>query len=689
MDVSTVVTIDPSLRPDVFPTASPSAATVGSTAAVLVGAALEGDVEEPPTVVLQGPEDPLGTLNDDGLDGDAVAGDGIWAGEVQVPMDESRALRVDALLDGQFRSGTVEVQALPPGAPTGPAPTANQQTISLGDGGSVLADRILVVMEEGSDYSDVAAAAGKVSGSVVGRIDAEMWQIAIPPVGDEAELDSVLAEVSLADRVIGAEPEALGEASDVVPNDPLYGSQWNLAKIAANRAWIVNRGGSPRVVVGVIDTGVDRDHPDLASRLLPGHDFGGGDSNPEDTCGHGTHVAGIIGAVPNNGKLVAGVNWNAAILPVKVFPDGPGPLQCGGWTNLAAGIRWAVDHGAKVINMSLESPDRSEADVAALEYAWNAGRVVVAAAGNKGSSAKRYPGGYERTEKFSSWFGLSHRTYHTDVLAVGNTTNNDTRYPNSDFGSWVDVSAPGTGILSTFLNGGTETLTGTSMAAPVVSGIASLMTSAGISGPERVRNLLVSTGKQINQNVGPRVDAFEAIFNGSFEGGLDGWSPQGTVSTVPRLGPIVPRSGDHMLEVSTGPDASQVRGSVMKTMQLSSDALRNGSVNLSLQYDFVTEEYPEFVGSQYNDAMRIVVRLPNNETRTLADESVNTTNWTPVSGINFPGGDSTVGQSGWKTASVSIPAAALGGSGDLTIEVFDVGDAIYDSVGLVDSIRFD
>ena len=691
VNVSTVVTADPSLRPDVFPTASPSAATVGSIATVLAGVALAGDVEESPAVVLQGPEDPLGKLNDEGLDGDAVAGDGIWAGEVQVPMDETRILRVDVLLDGQPRSGTVEVQALPPGAPTEPAPTSNQQTIALGDGRNVLADRILVVMEEGSAYADVAAAAGKVDGSVAGRIDAEMWQIAIPPVGDEAELDSVLAEVSLAERVIGAEPEALGEASEVAPNDPLYGSQWHLPKIAANRAWIVARGGSPRVVVAVIDSGVDRDHPDLASRLLPGHDFAEGDSNPEDTCGHGTHVAGIIGAVPNNGKLVAGVNWNAALLPVKVFPDVAGPAYCKtvGAVNLPAAIRWAVDHGARVINMSLGGSQRSEADVAALEYAWNAGRVVVAAAGNNGSSTKAFPAGYERTEKFSSWFGLFHRTYHTDVLAVGNVTNEDRRSPSSNFGSWVDVAAPGTAILSTYLNSGTEWLTGTSMAAPVVSGIASLMTSVGILGPERVRNLLVSTGKQINQGVGPRVDAFESVFNGSFEGGLEGWSPQGTVSTVPRLGPIVPRAGNRMLEISTGPDAAQVRASVVKTMQLRSDALRNGSVKLSLQYDFVTEEYPEFVGSQYNDAMRIVVRLPNNETRTLADESVNTTNWTPVSGIDFPGGDSTVGQSGWKTASVSIPASDLGGSGEMTIEVFDVGDEIYDSVGLVDAIRFD
>jgi hypothetical protein len=691
VEVSTVVTLNPALRPEVFPTASPSAATVGTTATVLVGVALEGSVEEPPVVTLQGPEELLGSLNDEGIDGDAAAGDGIWAAEVSVPMDEDRILRVDTLLDGQPESGTVEVQALPLGAPTEPAPTADPQTITLSDGSAVLANRIVLEMASGSSFAEVAAAAGKVDGSVAGRVSSTTWQIEIPPVADEAELNSVLAEVSTADGVVGAEPEAIAEATDVLPNDPLYGSQWHLPKIEANRAWIVARGGSPRVVVGVIDSGVDRDHPDLASRLLPGRDFANGDNNPEDTCGHGTHVAGIIGAVPNNGKLVAGVNWNVALLPVKVFPDVAGPAYCHsvGSVDLASAIRWAVDHGASVINMSLGGAKRSEADVAALEYAWNAGRVVVAAAGNNGSGAKAYPAGYDRTEQFSSWFGLSKRTYHTDVLAVGNVTSGDLRSPSSNYGSWVDVAAPGTSILSTYLNGGTETLTGTSMAAPVVSGVASLMTSAGIFGPERIRNLLVNTGKQINQGVGPRVDAFEAVFNGSFEGGLDGWSRSGSVFTVPRLGPIVPRSGSRMLEISTGPDAAQVRGSVFKAMQLRSDALRGGSVKLSLKYDFVTEEYPEFVGSQFNDAMRIVVRLPNQETRTLADESVNTTNWTPVSGIDFPGGDSTVGQSGWKTASTTIPASALGGSGDLTIEVFDVGDAIYDSVGLVDAIRFD
>jgi subtilisin family serine protease len=689
--VSTVVTNDPSLRPDVFPTASPSAATVDTIPTVLVGVALNGEVEEAPSVTLEGPETLLGTLNDEGVDGDAVAGDGIWAGQVQVPMEETRTLRVDVLLDGTERAGSVEVQALPPGAPTEPAATPSQQTIVLGNGAIVLNDRIVIHMAEGSDYSDVAAAGKRVAGTVVGRISSDTWQIGTPPVTDETELNSVLAEVSMADSVIGAEPESVDEETDVAPNDPLYGSQPFLPQIEANRAWIIARGSSPRVAVAVIDTGVDRDHPDLVSRLLPGPDLAEHDGNPEDTCGHGTHVAGIIGAATNNGLRVAGVNWNAALIPIKVFPDVAGPSQCHavGAVNLAAAIRWAVDHGAMVINMSLAGPHRSEADVAALEYAWNAGRVVVAAAGNSGSSAREYPAGYERTEQFSSWFGLSKRTYHTDVLAVGNVMSSDARAPKSNFGSWVDVAAPGTNILSTYLNGGTATLTGTSMAAPVVSGVASLMTSVGVLGPERIRSLLINTGKQINQGVGPRVNAFEAVFNGSFEGGLETWSPQGTVLVVPRLGPIVPSAGQRMLELSTGPDAAEVQASVRKVMQLPANALRNGKVDLSLKYDFVTEEYPEYVGSEFNDTMLIVVRLPNGEAWTLADESVNSTNWTPVSGIDFPGGDSTVGQSGWKSASTSIPAAALGGSGEITIEVFDVGDEIYDSVGLIDVVRLD
>jgi subtilisin family serine protease len=690
VDVSTVITNDPATRP-VFPTASPSAATVGTTPTILVGVSLPGNVESEPTVFLDGPETELGTLNDEGEAGDAVAADGIWSGEVQVPMTETRTLRVDAVLDELERSGRVEVEALPIGAPTEPAATPVSITIETAAGGVVLADRIVVQMAEGSTYPEVVAAAERVEGTVAGRISPGTWQVEIPVVADEEELYAVLAEISSAAGVIGAEPEPVYEGTGVTPNDPLFNQQSHLNQIGADRAWIVARGGSPRIAVAVLDTGVDRDHQDLASRLLPAPDFGEGDGNPEDTCGHGTHVAGTVGAATNNGRQVAGVDWNAALMPVKVFPDVAGPAHCHdvGAVGLPAAIRWAVDHGARVINMSLGGPQRSEADAQALQYAWEAGRVVVAAAGNDGSSSRAYPAGFERTEEFSSWFGLSKRTYRTDVLAVGNVTSTDVRAGSSNFGSWVDVAAPGTNILSTHLGGSTTGMTGTSMAAPVVSGVASLMISNGVRGPERVRSLLVSSGKPLNQSVGPRVDAFEAVFNGSFEGGLETWSRSGTVQTISRLGPIVPQAGSRMLALSTGPDSAQVLAKVSKAMQLRADALRDGVVRLSLRYDYVTEEYPEFVGSQYNDSLIVVARLPNGETRVLADESVNTTNWTPVSGIDFPGGDFTAGQSGWKTVGTTIPASALGGAGEITIEVFDMGDAIYDSVALVDAVRLE
>ncbi|MGC1852197.1 MAG: S8 family serine peptidase [Solirubrobacterales bacterium] len=689
VSVSTVITNDPAARPRVFPTASPSAATVGTTPTVLIAAALQGTVEGSPSVVLEGSETELGALHDDGEEGDLVAADGIWSGQVQVPLAETRVLRVDVQLDGSSQSGAVEVEALPAGAPVDAATTSSLGTIVTGSGETVLRDRIILRMAADSAYSLVLAAADQVSGAVAGRIAPDTWQIAIPPVADEAALNLVLADVSTAAGVIGAEAETVFETTDVLPNDPLYASQSHLPQVDANRAWIAARGSSPRVVVAVIDSGVDRDHPDLASRLLAGRDLANGDSSPEDTCGHGTHVAGIVGAATNNAKAVAGVNWNAALLPVKVFPDVSNPAKCGGAVNLSAAIRWAVDRGASVINLSLGGPGRSEAIVEALDYAWNAGRVVVAAAGNNGSSSKSYPAGYERTEEFSSLFGLFKRTYRTDVIAVGNVLGNDVRAASSNYGGWVDIAAPGSGVLSTYLNGGTKSLSGTSMASPVVAGVASLMLSNGVAGPERIRNLLINSGKPISQGVGPRVNAFEAVFNGSFEAGLDTWARTGTVSTISRLGPIFPRSGSRMLSLSTGPAGDQISATVRKAGQIPNSALRNGKATLSLQYNYVTEEYPEYVGSQFNDTLGIVAKLPNGESLLMADESVNATNWTPVSGIDFPGGDGTVGQSGWKTASLTVPASALGGPGELTIVVSDVGDAIYDSVGLVDAVRLD
>lgn len=685
--VTTVVTNDPADRPAVFPTAAPDAATVGTTPTVLVTASLRGEVDGDPTVVLADDGTELGTLNDDGLDGDIAAGDAIWSGRVAVPLTRSRELRVSALLDGFLEEGTVEVEALPSDAPTGPDAVTDPQTVADGQG-EVLRDRIAIYMDEGAPYAQVEAAAQSVSGTVVARTAPDSWQIGIAPVATRSALDAVLAQVSLSAGVIGAEAIAVAQTSGVAPNDPQFANQDHLRQIQAKRAWIVNRGDASKIVIAILDTGVDRDHPDLQPRLLSGKDFGNGDNVPEDTCGHGTHVAGLAAAATNNGHDVAGVTWNASILPVKVFPDGA-PGACGKTVHVAEAIRWAVDHGARVINMSFRLLSRDEDVAKALEYAWMADRVVVAAAGNFGTTTRVYPAAFERQETFSSWFGTFPRSYRMDVLAVGNVDGNDVRHSSSTHGGWVDVAAPGTNVLSTQLNQAPGRLTGTSMAAPVVAGLAALMLSREHTIPEVVRSRLVSTGRQINQDVGPRVDAFETVFNGSFEAGLATWRTTGTVTTVDRLGPITPRAGKRMLSLSTGPAGAQTQATVRKVLPIRSDAIEDGSIRFSLRYDYVTEEYPEFVGTQFNDDFTIRLLLPDGETRTLATESVNATAWTPVSGIDFPGGDATVGQSGWRTVSAQIPESALGGDGDLTLVVSDRGDAIYDSVALVDAIRIE
>jgi hypothetical protein len=141
-----------------------------------------------------------------------------------------------------------------------------------------------------------------------------------------------------------------------------------------------------------------------------------------------------------------------------------------------------------------------------------------------------------------------------------------------------------------------------------------------------------------------------------------------------------------MLSLSTAPRGSQTVATARKTVQIRADALRDNKITVALSYNYVTEEYPEYVGSQFNDDLRVTLSLPSGQQLQLGSETVNTTAWTPVSGIDFPGGDSTVGQSGWKTVTATVPASSLGGTGTFDIVVRDVGDAVYDSVALIDRV---
>ena len=244
-----------------------------------------------------------------------------------------------------------------------------------------------------------------------------------------------------------------GVSAAAAVDDPLFSQQWGLTATNAPAAWRLTTGSAP-VVVAVVDTGVDASHPDLAGRILPGWNAIDGSTNTGDDNGHGTEVAGIIAAASDNGTGVASYCWRCRILPVKVLgPHGDGSTQ-----DVARGIRWAADHGARVINVSLGTfaDDTSLQD--AVAYARSRNAVVVAAAGNA-PGLHAYPAG------------------DTGALAVAGSDANGQLYPWSNSGSWIQLAAPGSN-LTTSPNDSYADFVGTSAAAPVVSGIAALLLSA-------------------------------------------------------------------------------------------------------------------------------------------------------------------------------------------------------------------
>ncbi len=238
------------------------------------------------------------------------------------------------------------------------------------------------------------------------------------------------------------------------PNDPRFPDMWNLAKIRAEQGWDISV-GSPDVIIAVIDTGADASHPDLQGKLLPAYDFVNGDNDPADDQGHGTHVAGTAAAATDNGIGIAGVAWEVKIMPVKALSSS----GAGAHSWIANAIVWATDHGADVINMSLGGPYTSATMREAVNYAWNHGVVIVAAAGNGNTSNPTYPAAYE------------------NVIGVAATDLNDQRAGFSNYGSYISVASPGVGILSTVRGNGYQAWSGTSMATPHVAGLAALLKS--------------------------------------------------------------------------------------------------------------------------------------------------------------------------------------------------------------------
>lgn len=331
--------------------------------------------------------------------------------------------------------------------------------------------------------------------------DVQIWEV---PIGQEmATVEQLKADPSVA----FAQPNYLYRVL-TVPDDPGYGHQWAHPLLGSPGAWDITT-GSAAVTIAIIDTGIDGTHPDLADKIVPGFDFVARDGDPQDGHGHGTHVAGIAAATSNNSAGVAGLDWQARIMAVRVLDE-----YGVGWdSDIAEGIRWAYQNGAKVLNLSLGGPGYSQAMQDAINAAHDAGSLVVAAMGNCRAydpyacptpNPSTYPAAYE------------------NVFAVAATNRADAFAYYSQYGSHCDIAAPGgemsylhdpDGIYSTmptypvylttqFPNFSTsyDYLQGTSQATPHVAALAALVWSVNTSlTPEEVQDIIQTTAVDLGK----------------------------------------------------------------------------------------------------------------------------------------------------------------------------------------------
>ncbi|MGH9038301.1 MAG: S8 family serine peptidase, partial [Acidimicrobiia bacterium] len=331
-----------------------------------------------------------------------------------------------------------------PVPPVGATGTAPDVTASPADGSSLLVRFRSPVSTAGARV--IAAGHGARLAEAVDGTGFALVSTAPGAAGD------VLEALAADPRVATAEPNSLRQAA-AVPSDPHYAANQAayLGALHVPEAWDLTTGADDRILA-VVDSGVTLDHPELEGRLLPGRDVANDDNDPDDFYGHGTQVATVAAATGDNGAGMAGVDWRGKILPVKVL-DSRGT---GRDSDIAAGIVWAADHGADVINLSLFGRSSSETVRAAVEYAQDLDAVIVAAAGNDHSTSKMYPAAY------------------AGVIAVSAVTTAGDPAPFSNYGSWIDVAAPGVDVLAGWADGTYRKVEGTSFAAPLVAGVAML-----------------------------------------------------------------------------------------------------------------------------------------------------------------------------------------------------------------------
>jgi subtilisin family serine protease len=375
--------------------------------------------------------------------------------------------------------------------------------------------RLLVAPRAGLSESEFAKALKPLNAKSRGRFARTHTHVLeLPPGMDEVQAMQLLKK----DRRFKYVELDMAIAPSLSVNDPSLSNSWALPKIQAPTAWDAANGNG--VVIAILDTGVDGNHPDLAANMVPGWNLFDNNADTSDVHGHGTSVSGSAAAVGNNATGSAGVAWGAKIMPLRIS-------GLDGWayfSTIAQGVNWAADNGARVANISYGVSGSASVQSAA-NYMRSKGGVVIAAAGNSGVE-----------ETIAA---------HDSMLSISATGSSDTRPSWSSFGNYVDLAAPGVSIYTPTRGGGYASVSGTSFSAPITAGTVALMFSVNPRlTPGDVDTILKATAVDLgtagfDKYYGfGRIDAARAVAQAASMGSADTQAPSVGI-TAPTGGAVV------------------------------------------------------------------------------------------------------------------------------------------------------
>jgi thermitase len=344
-------------------------------------------------------------------------------------------------------------------------------------GAPYVTGELLVSYESGTSEETEKTVLRRSGAQTLDDLPGEVRLVSFPQIRSEAS--EAAREQALARELKDLDDRANVEAADYnyvrepyfVPNDPKFGKQWGLSRTSLPGAWNSTKGRGAKIAI--VDSGVDESHPDIG-KIAAQRDFVRDDEAANDIYGHGTRITGIAGALTDNGKGMAGACPECQLLIAKVM-DAQGRATD---SRIIEGIDWSMKHGADVVNLSLGGSAMSSVLRKAVNRASASGAVVVAAAGNTGTTRRQYPAAYPK------------------AIAVSATDRSGGLAYFSSHGDWVDLAAPGTNILSTSASGRYSEQSGTSMSAPFVSGLAGLLASQGMPA-NSIRQRMQATAKDL------------------------------------------------------------------------------------------------------------------------------------------------------------------------------------------------